>query len=255
MICLLSPAKNLNENPIQLNVEPSLPLFNTQAKQLVQILKKMKPKELAEFMNLSENLAELNATRFKNWSKEPKTEQAKAAAFLFNGDTYQGLDFESLNTDSQLYAQKSLRILSGLYGCLRPFDLVQPYRLEMGKALETKKGKNLYQFWDNTATKQINKDIKALDADIVLICASKEYAKVVDYKALKAEVWTPIFKDFKTDKYKIISFFAKKARGLMARFVIENQVKTLKEVQAFSSEGYYFHAIDEKKKELIFHRD
>lgn len=255
MICIVSPAKNLNEDPLTQEVKWTKPKFIGQAEILSGILKEKSPADIGSLMHLSENLSNLNYDRNQKWRKAHTIKNAKPAMFIFNGDVYQGLDAASLSEEHIEYAQTHFRILSGLYGLLKPLDVVRPYRLEMGTKLDNPEGSNLYKFWKDSLGKQLQKDIRASKSKVLLNCASNEYFKAVDTSAIKEEIWTPVFKDFKTDKYKIISFFAKKARGMMARFVIQNQCKTIEDLYSFNSEGYYFKEVDEAKKQIIFYRD
>ncbi len=255
MICIVSPAKNLNEDTLSLEVKWSKPKFIKQAEILSGILKEKSPAEIGSLMHLSENLSNLNYERNQKWKKSHTINNAKPAMFIFNGDVYQGLDAVSFSEPELEYAQVHFKILSGLYGLLKPLDVIRPYRLEMGTKLTNSEGSNLYHFWKNSIGKQLQKDLQSSKSTYLLNCASNEYFKAVDTAAIKQEIWTPVFKDFKTDKYKIISFFAKKARGMMARFVIQNQCKTIEDLYSFNSEGYYFKEVDEAKKQIIFYRD
>ena len=255
MICIVSPAKNLNEDAMTQEVNWSKPKFIKHAEILSGILKEKSPADIGKLMHLSENLSNLNYDRNQKWRKAHTIKNAKPAMFIFNGDVYQGLDALSLSEQDIEYAQTHFRILSGLYGLLKPLDVVRPYRLEMGTRLANPEGSNLYHFWKDSIGKQLQKDLRSTKSDILLNCASNEYFKAVDTSAIKSEIWTPVFKDFKTDKYKIISFFAKKARGMMARFVIQNQCKTIEDLYSFNTEGYYFKEVDEANKQIIFYRD
>ena len=255
MICIVSPAKNLNEDPFTQDVKWTKPKFLGQAEVLSKILKEKSPSDIGALMHLSENLSNLNYERNQKWRKAHTIKNAKPAMFIFNGDVYQGLDASRFSEEEITYAQTHFRILSGLYGLLKPLDVVRPYRLEMGTKLTNPEGSNLYQFWKQSIGKQLQKDIKASKSNFLLNCASNEYFKAVNTSDLKVDVWTPVFKDYKTDKYKIISFFAKKARGMMARFVIENQCKSIEDLYSFNTEGYYFKEVDEAKKQIIFYRD
>jgi len=206
-------------------------------------------------MGISPKLAQLNFERFINWQLPFSTDNAKQALLAFKGDVYTGLDAYSLNEDELQTAQNDLRILSGLYGVLKPLDLIQAYRLEMGKKLQTKKGNNLYEFWGDKITKEINKSLIAKNDKYLINLASNEYFKAVVKKKVKAEIITPVFKDFKNGQYKVISFFAKKARGLMTRFIIQNKITDPEHLKAFNSEGYNFNPQLSKNTELVFTRD
>ena len=208
MLLLVSPAKDLDYQPLQKNIVVSQPALLSHSQQLADICKTLTPADLSSLMHISDKLAGLNAARFAQWQL-PFTEQnAKAALFAFNGDVYQGLDALSLSDDDIAFAQQHLRILSGLYGVLRPLDLMQPYRLEMGTKLANPQGKDLYAFWQDTITGVLNQQLTELNTDVVINLASQEYFKAVKPKQLQGRVITPVFKDFKNGQYKIISFFA-----------------------------------------------
>jgi cytoplasmic iron level regulating protein YaaA (DUF328/UPF0246 family) len=209
-------------------------------------------KQLSELMSISDKLAELNYTRNQEWSLPFTPANARQAVFAFNGDVYVGLDAYSITTDKLPVLQEKLRILSGLYGILKPLDLIQPYRLEMGTNLAVGKAKNLYEFWRKTLTDALNQEL-AQD-ELVINLASKEYAEAIDFKALKGKVIVPEFKDYKDGKLKIISFFAKKARGLMTRYIIDNNCETLEDLKGFQSENYRFDQSLSKGNKLVFTR-
>lgn len=212
------------------------PDFLDRSEKLVIKARKFSKKGLMEFMEVSEKLAELNRQRFKEWNAPFSLDNAKQAALAFTGDVYEGLDANSLTKRDLNFAQKHLRILSGLYGLLRPLDLIQPYRLEMGRPLATRGAKNLYAFWKPTITEAIND----APGNLLVNLASNEYFNAIDKKALNKTVVSPVFKDAKNGKFKIISFFAKKARGTMARYIIENHITKADELQAFAEDGYAF---------------
>jgi cytoplasmic iron level regulating protein YaaA (DUF328/UPF0246 family) len=216
--------------------EYSQPNFLNQSAELISTVRNFSTADLMEFMSISEKLAELNRQRFSEWNTPFTPANAKPAALAFTGDVYDGLDAPSLNTRDLQFAQQNLRILSGLYGLLRPLDLIQPYRLEMGRPLKTSDADNLYGFWKQTITESLNQ----LPGELVLNLASQEYFKAVDKKALNKQIISPVFKDEKNGKLKIISFYAKRARGLMARFVIENRITTARELAAFNVNGYTY---------------
>ncbi len=208
-------------------------------------------------MSISDDLARLNAERFAQWSWPFDMENSKQAVYSFNGDVYQGLDAAKLSEEEMDYAQGHLRILSGLYGILRPLDSIQPYRLEMGTSWTITPAKNsLYKYWKSTVTDQLKADIEAVDAKFILNLASQEYAKVVDFKSLGLPIVTPDFKEERGDKFQMISFFAKKARGLMARYAIENKISTTEELMGFDYEGYHFNESlsDLSKNKWVFTR-
>ena len=255
MLLLVSPAKDLDFQPLAKPVNVTQPAMLAQSQQLADICKGLTPADLSSLMHISDKLAGLNAARFAQWQL-PFTEQnAKAALFAFNGDVYQGLDAGSLTDDDIHFAQQHLRILSGLYGVLRPLDLMQPYRLEMGTKLITEYGRNLYEFWDDTITRSVNEALAAQGDDILINLASNEYFKSIDRKGISARVIDVEFKDFKKDKYKIISFYAKKARGLMSRFMIEHQITNPEDLSGFDYEGYYFDEEASTEDKLAFKRE
>lgn len=254
MLLLVSPAKDLDFQPLAKPVNVTQPAMLAQSQQLADICKGLTPADLSSLMHISDKLAGLNAARFAQWQL-PFTEQnAKAALFAFNGDVYQGLDAASLTDDDIAYAQQHLRILSGLYGVLRPLDLMQPYRLEMGTKLANPHGKDLYAFWQSSITEQLNRQLSALQTDVVVNLASQEYFKAVKPKLLQGRLISPVFKDFKNGQYKIISFFAKKARGLMARYIIEQRLTTAEQLKGFDLAGYQYSAEQSSADEPVFLR-
>lgn len=241
MIALLSPAKSLDfETVPPLDLRSDL-IFAKEAEYLANKLKKFSAKKLKTMMSISEDLAQLNAARFAQWSMPFAQENSKQAVYAFNGDVYQGLEATSFSEHEMAFAQNHLRILSGLYGVLRPMDAIQPYRLEMGTSWAvTPKKKNLYRFWNSIITERLKEDIAEADARFVLNLASQEYAKVVDFKKLDLPVVAPYFKEERGDKFQMISFFAKKARGLMAKYAIANKIENPEELKSFDYEGYHF---------------
>ena len=253
MIYLLSPAKTLDFESEIPAVRATKPRFLEHSSELVGIMKKKKPAELEELMGISPKLADLNAERFRTWKADFTKEEARSAIFAFKGDVYQGLAVEEWEKDDFAAAQKSIRILSGLYGILRPLDLMLPYRLEMGKKIENKRGPNLYRFWDNLLTETLNQDLKA-KGDAVINLASNEYFSAIQSKDIKAPVITPVFKDWKNGKYKIISFFAKKARGMMASWAIQNKVTTPEGLKKFKGGGYQFDSKLSDETTFVFTR-
>jgi len=252
MKIVISPAKSLNfekELPTSRFTEPK---FLKEAATIQKTLKKKKPKQLMELMDISDKLAELNWQRNQAWQTPFTTDNARAAVYAFDGDVYQGLDVYTLGEDKLDVLQGKLRILSGLYGLLQPLDLMQPYRLEMGTTLPIGKNKNLYEFWKKTITKALNEELTKDELFVNL--ASNEYFSAVDTKTLKVPVITPEFKDFKDGKLKMISFFAKKARGLMVRYIIDNDIETLEGLKGFNYEGYSFDASLSSGNKLVFTR-
>lgn len=238
MKIVISPAKSLNfESPLP-TTQYEQPHFLEQAEKLNKILAKKKPKALSKLMGISNNLAELNWQRNQDFSVPFTTENARPAVYAFNGDVYQGLDAYSIPEDKLLQLQDTLRILSGLYGVLRPLDLMQPYRLEMGTQLKVARKKNLYEFWKKDLVQRLNSELE--NDELFINLASNEYFNAVDVKALKVPVITPIFKDWKNDKLKVISFFAKKARGSMVRYILDTDAKTLEDIKGFDSDEYIY---------------
>jgi cytoplasmic iron level regulating protein YaaA (DUF328/UPF0246 family) len=252
MKIVISPAKSLNfekELPTQKYSEA---LFLKEARQVHKVLKEKKPADLSELMHISEKLADLNWQRNQDWKTHFTTENARPAIFTFDGDVYTGLDAYSIPIEKLDVLQGRLRILSGLYGLLKPLDLIQAYRLEMGTKLPIGESKNLYEFWKATVTKTLNKELEKDELFINL--ASTEYFSAIDVKALKVPVITPEFKDYKNGKLKIISFFAKKARGLMVRYIIDTNAQTFDDLKGFNYEGYQFDANLSKGNHLVFTR-
>jgi cytoplasmic iron level regulating protein YaaA (DUF328/UPF0246 family) len=222
----------------------------------MKVCRELTPAQIGSLMKISDKLSGLNAARFSEWSQPFTINNAKQAALAFNGDVYGGLEASTLTASDLDYAQSHLRILSGLYGLLKPLDLMQAYRLEMGTKLENSRGKNLYEFWGSIIADKLNEVTKAQDAQYLVNLASNEYFKAVDKKALNAQIITPQFKDCKNGQYKVISFYAKKARGMMARYIIENQVTQLSQLKEFTVDGYYYSAeATAKELEPVFLRD
>ncbi|MGL5212384.1 MAG: peroxide stress protein YaaA, partial [Acinetobacter junii] len=231
------------------------PRLLEQSQQLIDVCRKLSATEIASLMTVSEKIANLNVERFRDWNAEFDFSNARQALFAFKGDVYTGLDAYHLKDHDIDFAQQHLRMLSGLYGLLRPLDLMMPYRLEMGTKLKNSRGNNLYEFWGSIITDQINQDLAEIDAKVLVNLASDEYYKSVNEKKIRAEIIKPVFLDQKSGKYKVISFYAKKARGLMARYLIENKLSQVEQLKAFDSEGYYFDAESSSDKELVFKRD
>lgn len=252
MKIVISPAKSLNYETVVPTTEFTEASFLKQAETIQKTLKKKKPKQLMELMDISEKLAELNWQRNQDWTLPFSLENARQAVFAFDGDVYTGLDVYSLPTEKLSVLQDKLRILSGLYGLLKPLDLMQAYRLEMGTSMAVGTKKNLYEFWKKTITDALNKELE--NEELFINLASNEYFSAVDVKKLKVPVITPEFKDYKDGKLKMISFFAKKARGLMVRYIIDNNVETLEELKNFNHEGYAFDANLSSENKLVFTR-
>jgi len=240
MLMVISPAKTLDYETPPVIAEHTQPDYLKQAKQLITQLKKLKPIQVSELMDLSGQLAALNVVRYKEWQPPFTPENAKQAVLAFNGDVYDGLMAGDFAPEDFAFAQQHLRILSGLYGVLRPLDLMQPYRLEMGTRLESAKAKNLYGFWGGTVTKALNELLKVQPAPVLVNLASEEYFKVVQSKAVKARIVTPLFEDWKNGEYKVISFFAKKARGMMVRYAVQQRLTEPEGLKAFDTAGYAY---------------
>lgn len=254
MIAILSPAKKLDFEkgvPVTKNTEI---LFSDEASSLADELKKFSPDELMKLMKISRQLGELNAERFIQWSWPFNAMEARQAVYAFNGEAYNGLDAWSLNPKEIETAQKQLRILSGMYGVLRPLDNIMPYRLEMGTRLKNEKGKDLYEFWGEKLTKQINKDLKQGKHKALINLASQEYFKALDEDKIEKPVITPVFKENKNGTYKVISIYAKKARGMMVRFIVQNKLTEPEDLKAFDEDGYHFNNDLSKGNEMVFTR-
>ena len=252
MKIIISPAKSLNYKdkcPINTSTQP---LFLEQSKNINQVLKKLNPQELSKLMNLSDKLANLNWQRNQTWQLPFNETNAKQALYAFDGEVYTGINAYRLSNKAADFLQQHLWILSGLYGILKPFDLMQAYRLEMGTNLMVKKHKNLYDFWKSSLTKHVTKNLGKNEPLINL--ASQEYASVLDFKQIKNPVITPLFKDYKNGSLKTISFFAKKARGLMVKYIAEHQITQAEDLKMFNTEGYQFDANISTKTQWIFTR-
>jgi len=254
MLIVISPAKTLNFEQQAVTNHFTQNEFLPKSEKLIKELKKYSAKDLMKLMNISDSLAHLNRERFANWMLPFDSTNAKQALFAFKGDVYTGLDADLFNEKEILFTQNHLRILSGLYGVLRPLDLIQAYRLEMGAKLITKNQKSLYGFWGNSLTKKINEALKAQSDSILVNLASNEYFKALDKTKLKAEIITPVFKDFKNGEYKTISFYAKKARGLMSRFILKNELTGVDELKNFEMDGYFYSDIESSTNQLVFLR-
>jgi hypothetical protein len=252
MLVVVSPAKKLDFETKCNHSEQTKPAFLTKTNQLAQELKKLNPPEIQKLMKLSPKLSELNFGRYQTFKKVYNPTMSKQAVFAFNGDTYTGLDINSFSKTQLQSAQKKLRILSGLYGLLKPMDLIQPYRLEMGTNFKFSQYKNLYEYWQDDITAKLNEELKK--EKILINCASQEYFKAVDTKKLKGQIITPVFKEMKNGQLKIISFNAKKARGMFANFVIKNKTKTLDELKKFNYDKYKFSKEHSTDTEIIFVR-
>ena len=242
MLIVISPAKTLDFDTPPATKIATQPVFLEQSAQLMNELQQLTPDKLSSLMKISSKLGELNHQRFMDWQVPFTKSNAKQAALAFKGDVYTGLDAESFSATDFKFAQQHLRILSGLYGVLRPLDLIQPYRLEMGTKFANQGGKDLYQFWGTSPTEALNEQLRKLKTDVVLNLASNEYFRAVNKKLLNARIVSPVFKDLKNGNYKIISFYAKKARGLMAAWIVQNAITDVKQLKKFKADGYRFAA-------------
>ena len=254
MFFVLSPAKNLNEKapaPVKEFTQPDL---LAEAEILMRQLRELAPQQIAELMHVSDKIALLNAERNAEWHTPFTPDNAKQAVFMFNGDVYEGIAADTLKPEQIQYLQQHVRLLSGLYGVLRPLDLMQPYRLEMGTAFANTRGKNLYEFWGDIITDLLNDTLAQAGSNILVNLASQEYFKSVNTKKLKARLITPVFKDEKNGKYKIISFYAKRARGLMVRYAAEHNITDPEMLKNFDYEGYSFNAAASNESEWVFMR-
>ena len=259
MLFLISPAKSLDyETPLHIQAH-SQPLFARQSAELIEALKTRSPQQISTLMKLSDALAGLNVARYQAWSARATDQNARQAVLAFNGDVYGGLNAKTLSAQQLDWAQAHVCILSGLYGVLRPLDLMQPYRLEMGTALATERSNNLYDFWGSKPADYLNERAVADTSPVIVNLASQEYFKVVDRKALKARVVSCVFEDFKggpnDGTYKIISFHAKRARGLMVRYAVQNKLTSVKKLEGFNAEGYRFDAAASAPERLVFRRN
>lgn len=255
MLIVLSPAKTLDYDTPPTTKKTTQPQFLEQAAALVEDARAMSPEDIQSLMGVSENIANLNHERFMNWHPDFSLDNAKQAVLAFKGDVYTGLQAETLDSKQLAFAQKHIRILSGLYGLLRPLDLMQPYRLEMGLKFANRGGKNLYEFWGTVITEALNKQLKASGNNVLINLASNEYFKAVKPKALEAEIITPVFKDLKNGKYKMISFFAKKARGAMARYIVTQGLESPEGLKKFKEDGYYYSKELSTATDWVFLRD
>ena len=255
MLMVISPAKTLDYDTAPVTSRFTQPEFLDHSQELIAQLRDFTPAQIADLMHLSDKLAGLNAARFGSWTPAFDTHNAKQALLAFKGDVYTGLDAESFSEADFDFAQQHLRMLSGLYGLLRPLDLMQPYRLEMGTKLANARGKDLYAFWGTRISEWLNQALADQGDDVLLNLASNEYFSAVKRSALKARVINVDFKDQKNGQYKIISFYAKKARGMMSRFVIQQRISTPEQLKQFDAQGYYYSAEQSKPDHLVFLRD
>lgn len=251
---LLSPAKSLDYTPAPADLPHTQPLFVKQSAELIDVLRQKSPQQIASLMHLSDALATLNVARYEAWRPRFTARNAKQAVLAFDGDVYGGLAAWTLKPADLAWAQEHLCILSGLYGVLRPLDRMQPYRLEMGTRLATAHGDNLYQFWGSRISDYLNRRLAADKSPVVVNLASQEYFKAVDRKVLRARVIDCVFEEGKGGQYKVVSFFAKRARGLMARYATQHRISTPKKLEAFDLEGYAFAASASQPDRLVFRR-
>ncbi len=254
MLVIISPAKSLD-----LNIERSfdyitIPSYLNEAERIVTELKKLKVGELESLMKISNKLAVQNYERFQRWSLPFTPDNARQALLVFKGDVYAGLDAATLSDEDLLYAQDHLRILSGLYGVLRPMDIIQEYRLEMGTSFSFNSNKNLYEYWSDMITQYINQRMAKIESDTIVNLASNEYFKVLNKKVLTYRIVTPVFQDYKNGEYKTISFYAKKARGLMTRYIIQNRIEDPEALKLFDWDGYYYNDKLSEDDKLFFTR-
>ena len=254
MLLVISPAKTLDFESAAATKLATMPDFLDQSQQLVDELRELSPSDISSLMGISDKLGNLNYERFLNWHIPFDADNAKQAVLAFKGDVYTGLNAESFSAKEFKFAQQHLRILSGLYGLLRPLDFIQAYRLEMGSKFANQGGANLYHFWGDQLTVAINNQLKKSRSDVLLNLASNEYFKALQPKSIHADIITPVFKDFKNGKCKIISFYAKKARGLMAAYVIKNQLDTVDDIKQFDIDGYAYNAAMSTAREWVFTR-
>lgn len=255
MLAIISPAKTLDFESAVPKFTFSQPQLTNYSAQLIEYCRQLTPSQIASLMSISDKLAGLNFARFAEWERVHNEQNSRAAIYAFKGDVYTGLDVETLSMDDILFAQSHLRMLSGLYGLLRPLDLMQPYRLEMGTKLANTKGNDLYAFWGDEITKHLQQALDEQGDRILVNLASDEYYKSIKENQLNAEIIKPIFLDNKGGKYKVISFYAKKARGLMSRFIIQNRLTDVEQLKAFDLGGYWFDETSSSQNEWVFKRD
>ena len=255
MLTVISPAKTLDYETPPVTQKATQPQFLEHAASLIAEARTMSSDEIQALMGVSKKIADINHERFRSWETPFSLDNAKQSILAFKGDVYTGLDAETLSSDALNFAQKHLRILSGLYGLLRPLDLMQPYRLEMGLKFANKQGGNLYEFWGKSITNAINEALANANSSLLVNLASNEYFKSVQKENVSAEIITPTFKDLKDERYKIISFYAKKARGQMARYIIENQLDSSSDLKYFNVDNYRFNEFESSPTEIVFTRD
>lgn len=255
MLAVISPAKTLDFVTPAITSVATKPSMLKDSSELVEQMRQFAPDDLVNLMSVSQKIGELNVERFHNWHVPFNKKNAKQALLAFKGDVYTGLDAETFSEHDFEFAQRHLRILSGLYGLLRPLDLIQPYRLEMGTKLSNARGKNLYEFWADQPSKALKKQLASIESETLINLASNEYFNVVNKKLLNANIITPVFKDLKNGKYKIISFYAKKARGLMSAYMIKNKITEPDKLKQFTLAGYRFDKTSSSAQQWVFLRD
>jgi len=254
MLAIISPAKNLNEKKQEITSEFSIPDHLKESHELIEVLRGMTSDEIARLMAVNPKIANLNVERFAKWHLPFTNKNSKQAVLTFNGEVYNGLKASEFSEDDLLYAQDHLRILSGLYGVLKPLDLIQPYRLEMGRKLKTKEAKNLYEFWGDKINIAINQQLQKQNKRVLINLASNEYFKSVKPQAIDGKIITPVFKELKGEEYKVIVVYAKKARGLMVRYILENRIEDPEQLKMFDSDGYFFSEELSSETEWVFTR-
>ncbi len=256
MLIVISPAKKLDFDGLPQTDQFTMPNCLSDSSELIELLQGYSVEQLKKLMHLSQNLAQLNHDRYHTWQLPFTPQNAKQAILTFKGDVYAGLNIESFADDELDFCQQHLSILSGLYGLLRPLDLMQPYRLEMGTRLSNERGKNLYEFWGESISQQINQRLDEIQSDIVINLASNEYFKAINKKALNAQIITPVFKEKRPDgSYKIIGIYAKKARGMMSAYILKNKLQNVSDIKAFDQAGYTFDEALSKDNDWVFSRD
>lgn len=254
MIAIISPSKNLNENPDNITDDFTIPDFLDEANILIEKLRKYSPKQLQKLMSINPKLSELNVSRYMKWNRPFTLENAQRAILMFSGEVFNGLQAKSLKESDLKFAQENMRILSGLYGVLRPLDLMQPYRLEMGTDLSVQRKKNLYQFWGDKLTQKLNVEFESHKEKVLVNLASDEYFNAINQSQLKAKIIKCQFKEERAGKLKFITIYGKKARGLMVKFMIDNRIQNHEDLKAFDLEGYYFNEVYSKEDYWMFSR-
>lgn len=257
MLMIISPAKSMDFATKPMSQEYTVPGAISYSKRIIDEIKNFTPQEISKLMKVSQDIASLTNKRFQLWSAEHNLKNSKQAIYAYTGDVYQGLNVNSFKTKELIFAQNHLAIVSGLYGLLRPLDLIQPYRLEMGVKFKIGNCKNLYEFWKNSITDSVNKYLEEQNSMILINLASNEYFKSIDKKKLKANVITPVFKDLKNDTYKVIGFFAKKARGMFANYIIHNKIddKNISALKEIDLNGYVYNHEMSSEKEWVYTRE